>query len=228
MKIDMHVHTINSRCSMNSIDKLEKICTKSGITPFIADHDQLTKVKFGVAGEEISTAKGEFIGLFLTEQINTKDIFEALDTVKEQGGLIYLPHPFDVRRRRTLAKFNILDDKEFIKRVDAVEVYNSRCVDNKPNLQAKEYAKKYDLLAGVGSDSHFSWELGNAYMEVEDFDLENPKQFLKVLTKANKSINTVFRCTRSRPLNMLFFSKLSKKIHKSGYAEYFDNIRSIF
>lgn len=206
----MHVHTIHSRCSINPIKILKKTCSIKKILPVIADHNVLTKVDFGIPGEEIATEKGEFIGVFLNEQINENDIFEAMDKVKEQGGLVYLPHPFDERRRRALCRFDILNDKEFIKRVDIVEIFNSRCIHNEPNIMAYEYAKTNNLLMGVGSDSHFPWELGNAYMKVDDFDKDNPKEFLKVLK--NKTIKYHTRLGTS--LNILFFSKISKKLRK--------------
>ncbi|UXM84249.1 PHP domain-containing protein [Methanococcus aeolicus] len=209
MKIDMHVHTINSRCSINPIKLLKKICNLKKITPITADHNVLTKLDFAIAGEEIATNRGEFIGAFLTEQINEKDIFEAMDKVKEQGGIIYLPHPFDQRRRRALCRFDILHDKEFIKKIDIVEIFNSRCLNNHPNNEAEEYAEKYNILKGVGSDSHFPWEIGNSYMELDEFDKDNPKEFLKSLKNANK-----FHVKLGAPANILLYSKISKKIHK--------------
>jgi len=227
MKIDMHVHTIRSKCSLNNINLLRKICLKNNIVPVIADHNTLTKTDFGINGEEIATDRGEFIGLFLNEEINEKDIFEAIDKVKEQGGLVYLPHPFDERRRRSLCKFNILDNKEFIKKVDIVEVFNSRCITNEPNIKAFGYAKKYDLLIGVGSDAHFIWEIGNAYINAEPFDRDNPKEFLKLLSKYKKDMEILSKNLGKNPwispkyyakkgssLNILLFSKITKKVRR--------------
>ncbi|AEH06543.1 PHP domain-containing protein [Methanothermococcus okinawensis] len=217
MKVDMHVHTICSNCSINPIKVLKKVCSVKKIFPIIADHNLLTKVDFGIPGEEIATEKGEFIGAFLNEQVNEKDIFEAMDRVKEQGGLIYLPHPFDGRRRRALCRFDILNNKDFIKKVDIVEVFNSRCIEEEPNIMAYEYAKINNLLMGVGSDSHFPWELGNAYMEVDEFDKDNPKEFLRVLKKNNNIGDGLnYYAKLGTPLNILFFSKLSKKLRKWG------------
>ena len=215
MKVDMHVHTLKSSCSLNPIRLLKKLCSKMGILPFICDHNTLTKTDFGIPGEEISTDKGEFIGLFLNEAVNDRDIFEAMDKVKEQGGLIYLPHPFDENRGRSLCRYNILNDKEFKKRVDIVEVFNSRCRDNRPNEMAYQYAKMNNMLMGVGSDSHFPWELGNAYLILEEeFDRDNPKDFLRVLKKNNKSGFKYYGKLGS-PINMIC-SKISKKINNSG------------
>ncbi|HIP83873.1 MAG TPA: PHP domain-containing protein [Methanothermococcus okinawensis] len=214
MKLDMHVHTIKSSCSLNPIRLLKKLCSKMGILPVICDHNTLTKTDFGIAGEEISTDRGEFIGLFLNEAVKDRDIFEAMDKVKEQGGLIYLPHPFDENRGRSLCRYNILNDRDFKKRVDIVEVFNSRCRDNRPNEMAYHYAKINNMLMGVGSDSHFPWELGNAYLIVEEFDRDNPKEFLKVLKKNNRDGFKYYGKLGS-PINMLC-SKLSKKINNSG------------
>ena len=207
----MHVHTIYSPCSINPIKMLKKICNKKGIIPVIADHNYLTKLDFGIMGEEIATNRGEFIGLFLNEQVNNKDIFEAIDSVKEQGGLIYLPHPFDSRRRRSLCRYNILNDKEFIKNVDIVEVFNSRCITNEPNTMAFEYAKRHNLLMGVGSDAHFPWEIGNAYIDgLNMLDTENPKSLLNYLKKNNGNLKYYGKL--GHPINIQRLSKLSKKL----------------
>ena len=129
----MHVHTIKSSCSLNPIKWLKKICSIKNILPVICDHNVLTKTDFGIPGEEISTDKGEFVGLFLNEQVNERDIFEAMDNVKDQGGLIYLPHPFDGRRGRSLCRYDdILNNRDFKRRVDIVEVFNSRCININP------------------------------------------------------------------------------------------------
>ncbi len=225
MKIDMHIHTINSGCSINPINLLKKLCNSKKITPIIADHNYLTKLDFSINGEEIATDKGEFIGAFITEQVNDKDLFEAMDKVKEQGGIIYLPHPFDSCRSRSFINFGVLENKEFIKKVDVVEVFNSRCLNNNPNIMAKNYAEKYNLLKGVGSDAHFPWELGNTYINIEEFDKDNPKEFLRNLKKANNDFSKNTYCSLANNINIKYLSKLSKKIHKSKYFKYIHNHR---
>ena len=84
----MHVHTNSSRCSMNFMEMLKKTCAKKSIVPIITDHDTMTKVDFGIPGEEISTEKGEFCGMFLTEEIHEKNIFEAVDKVHESYNFV--------------------------------------------------------------------------------------------------------------------------------------------
>ncbi|MBW9222333.1 PHP domain-containing protein [Methanothermococcus sp. SCGC AD-155-C09] len=220
MKFDMHVHTIRSSCSLNPIKWLKKLCSAKNILPVICDHNVLTKTDFGIPGEEISTDKGEFVGLFLNEQVNERDIFEAIDNVKDQGGLIYLPHPFDGGRGKSLCRYDdILNNKDFKRRVDIVEIFNSRCLDNRPNEMAYEYAKINNILMGVGSDTHFPWELGNAYLIIEDFDRENPKDFLRALRKNNKN-GLKYYGKLGNPMNIKVLSKLSKKINKSGTLRY--------
>ncbi|ENN96584.1 PHP domain protein [Methanocaldococcus villosus KIN24-T80] len=187
MKVDIHVHSINSKCSLNPKSLLRKMCKKYNLIPAVCDHNKLTKLDFAIPGEEVATNRGEFLALFIEEEIpGNLDIFEALDQVKEQGGLICIPHPFDSKRKRSLIKFNILEDREFLRYVDIVEVFNSRCRSLEPNIKAFEYAIKYNFPMGFGSDAHFIWELNNAYINFPELNIDkpseiSPKEFLNLL-----------------------------------------------
>ncbi|WP_423792526.1 PHP domain-containing protein [Methanocaldococcus indicus] len=227
MKVDLHVHSWVSKCSLNPIFILRKKCKKLGITPAICDHNKLTKLDFAIPGEEIATNKGEFIGLFIEEEIpKGLDLFEAMDRVKEQSGLIILPHPFDYKRKRSLAKFNVVEDKEFLKRVDIVEVFNSRCRDLTPNIMALEYAKKHKFAVSFGSDAHFPWELGNVYIKLDINEIE-PKTLLKGLKEVSKYLFNYQDIYTNPWKSKYFFGKLGNCKNIELYSKILKNIRNL-
>lgn len=186
MKIDFHVHTSYSIDSIIQPKELAKKSKSFGIIPAITDHDSMEShaemrsigSKF-IPGEEIRTDKGDLVGFYLNESIAKYTPFmEALDKIHEQGGLSYLPHMYETTRS------GAVPDEHETKKIDIVEVFNARCLDQKFNTMAKQFAEKNNILQAAGSDSHFLFEFGNTYTEVPDFDLESPKQLLKALQKA--------------------------------------------
>lgn len=178
LKIDFHIHTKYSPDSFISFFSLKKKCEKLGITPIISDHNTIKGNKrYGckIVAEEISTSKGDIIGLFLNEKIKPYlSPEETVDKILEQDGLVYLPHGFDRIRSRNIMKHKF--------KVDIVEVFNPRTVFEKDNLKADIFARYNGLLKAVGSDSHFLSEIGKTYTLVEDFD--SKKEFLKNMKKA--------------------------------------------
>ncbi|MDD5331744.1 MAG: PHP domain-containing protein [Candidatus Nanoarchaeia archaeon] len=191
MKVDMHIHTSASPDTWTKLNVLRKHCLKKGLFPVITDHNTIKgaleyKKRYNdcIIGEEIKIFheghKGEITGLFLNEEIKKNiDIFEAIDKIKEQGGLVYLAHPFDkVRVRSALFGHGEFDIKN---KLDIVEVYNGRVVFKKYTKKAWEYANRMNLPKASGSDAHWPVEIGRAYTKMESFDLDNPKDFLKKL-----------------------------------------------
>ncbi|MAG78498.1 hypothetical protein CL616_03990 [archaeon] len=177
MKVDLHVHTRYSGCSIMKFFTLRKLCKKYNILPAITDHDTIEgakKFKDCIISEEISTKEGEIIGLFLNEKITSGlSIEETVDKIKEQGGLVYVPHPFDWRRKNAKRlNFNI----------DILEVFNGRVWRQSVNQKARDYALKKNIIMGVGSDTHTYPEFGKIYNEIEEFN--SPKEFLKNMQKA--------------------------------------------
>lgn len=186
MKIDFHIHT---KYSPDSITKPEDLVRKArglGIVPAITDHYSISchaamrslGAEF-IPGEEILTNKGDLIGLYVTELIPKGIEFgEALDRIREQGGLAYLPHMYDYGRAGAQAS-----DAE-ASRVDVIEAFNARCLKSSYNEKAKAFAESHGLLQAAGSDSHYLFEFGSTYTESPDFDLGSPKELLKALKKA--------------------------------------------
>lgn len=91
---------------------------------------------------------------------------ETIEKIKEQAGLVYIPHPFD-RLRSSAIKEEILN--KIISDIDIIEVFNSRNLFKKDNDKALSFANEHNILKGVGSDSHTKWEVGQSYLEIENF-----------------------------------------------------------
>ncbi|MDD5253488.1 MAG: PHP-associated domain-containing protein [Candidatus Nanoarchaeia archaeon] len=192
MKVDMHIHTNVSREGPITIDRLRKICLKKNIFPFITDHNTIKgalayreKYKDCVVGEEIKAVYngrfGDITGLFVNEEIKRDlDIFEAIDKIKAQGALVYFPHPYDRFRKRS-AFFEKNGEFDLKNKIDIVEIYNSRIFGMKDMRKAISYSDKINAVKGAGSDAHWPIEIGRSYAEVNEFDRDNPKEFLKNL-----------------------------------------------
>ena len=134
-----------------------------------------------IVGEEVKTAdQGEVIGLFIEEKIpRGMTLQETIAEIKRQGGLVYVPHPFD--RLHSVPDYEhllgVLDD------VDAIEVFNPRVAITEFNDEAVRFAAKYRIPAGAGSDAHVPQGLGSVRIRMRDFD--GPEEFLESLRDAD-------------------------------------------
>lgn len=219
IKVDLHVHT--SPCSLDSlmqVDDLLETCDYKCIDCVaLTDHDEIEcAIKLHekapsriIVGEEIHTTEGEMIGLFLKERVEPGlTPAETADKIKEQGGLVYIPHPFD-NMRASVIKKKCLD--EIMPKVDIIEVYNSRNVFRWSNHNALSYAQKNNILAGVGSDAHSKFEVGQAYVLIDEFN--SAEDFLSKLADAeyhkNKTpaafnlVNKIYKMARSAKRNIV-------------------------
>lgn len=186
MKIDFHIHTRYSPDSMIRPEDLVRKARKLGIIPAITDHYSIgchapmrsLNTEF-IPGEEIFTDKGDLVGLYINELIPKNTPFhDALDRIREQGGLAYLPHMYDYGRSGAHAS-----DDEAAK-VDIIEVFNARCMKKEYNEKAKAFAETHGKLKAAGSDSHFLFEFGSTCTELPYFDIEDPKALLRALRDA--------------------------------------------
>jgi len=132
-----------------------------------------------VIGQEQRTPSGELIGLFLSERI-PPGLRSARDTalaIRDQGGLVYVPHPFDpLRHHLEEAVFEDLAEGGL---VDAVEVRNGKTSLEHLNEKAARAAERFGLPGGAGSDAHVPEGVGSVYVEVDDFN-DGPS-FLRAL-----------------------------------------------
>jgi predicted metal-dependent phosphoesterase TrpH len=133
-----------------------------------------------IPGEEIKTdGQGEVIGLFLREEIPRGLSFgETVRAIKQQDGLVYLPHPFD--RLHSIAEPATL--QEHLADIDVFEVYNARLLFEAYNDEALRFARKYNLTMGAGSDAHVLQGVGTGAMRMRAFD--GPEEFLLSLRSA--------------------------------------------
>jgi len=190
VRADLHIHTCYSMDSATTIQQVIRRCTKVGINCVaIADHgttaggialQKVAPFKVIVA-EEILTDEGEIIGLFLTHDIPSRiPAVDAIARIREQGGLVYLPHPCDRIRESILLDERML---EILPSVDAIEVFNSRALPPDANRRALGIAREHGIPGGTGSDAHTPLEIGNAWIEMPDFD--DKYGFLRSLAQGN-------------------------------------------
>jgi predicted metal-dependent phosphoesterase TrpH len=133
-----------------------------------------------IIGEEIRTPHGEVIGLFLTERIPyVLPLAEVISRIRAQGGLVYVPHPFDLVRS---SLGSVLPGMCADGAVDIIEVFNAKIADQKLNERAASLAETFSLPGGAGSDAHDAPGVGAAYLEMRDFD--GPASFLAGLAEA--------------------------------------------
>jgi predicted metal-dependent phosphoesterase TrpH len=133
-----------------------------------------------IIGEEVATGQGEVIGLFLKEEISPGlGAKKTIEKIKAQGGIVYLPHPFDEFRKSAM---KLKDAEEIKEMLDVIEIFNSRTFNPKYNAMALEFSRQNNLVTAVGSDAHHPLELGRSYMQMNDFN--GPESFLESLRGA--------------------------------------------
>jgi predicted metal-dependent phosphoesterase TrpH len=191
IRVDCHLHTALSGDAVTTIDELaERVEQERLDVVCITDHNvtaaAVAAIERGIGarvivGEEIRTTKGDVIGLFLTERVPyVLPLPEAVGLIKAQGGLVYLPHPFDPGRSTldTATSAQLCADGI----ADVVEVFNAKIENQDWNHLAAELAARFDLPGGAGSDAHDPDGIGAAYLEMPDFD--GPGDFLRALRQA--------------------------------------------
>ena len=183
---DFHVHTRFSPDSLLSEDRFIRLAMERGLTHVaITNHNNVEgaiAVRDRVAalgleerlriilGEEVSTADGEIIGLFLSSTIPPGESAEATaDTIHAQGGLVSIPHPFDPFRRSHIGEGALLRLAGAGK-VDAIEVFNSRVTFARHNEQAAELAARYRIPGIACSDAHSGLEVAMSFNALPAFE----------------------------------------------------------
>ena len=148
-----------------------------------------------IVGEEVKSSAGDIIGLFLKEEVpRGLSPMDTVRAIKDQGGLVMVPHPFD-RFRPSALKYDAL--QEVLPRVDILEAFNAHDLLMRDNHRAAAFAREHRLVPAAVSDSHTSLELGRTYMEVPEFD-GTPAGFLDALGHASlveRRANQVLRLT---------------------------------
>ncbi|CAG1004173.1 hypothetical protein METP1_03133 [Methanosarcinales archaeon] len=177
MKYDLHTHSKYSSDGILESKEIKKTAIKNGLNGIaITDHNTIkggleakkyeTKELKIVIGSEISTDRGDVIGLFLSEEIKSNDFYGVISEIKDQNGVVIIPHPFDESRHSALHPTD--KDRKYL---DCIEGFNSRCIAQKYNNKAIEFGKKHKIPITAGSDAHFANEIGNAGIITDSEDL---------------------------------------------------------
>ncbi len=190
MLIDTHIHCVCSGHAGNSVKAIIAHSKANGIVPSLTDHNSVKGwfafekeakregIQF-ILGEEVKiiengSCKGELLGLFLREEVKPGTFGEVIDALREQDAFVSIAHPFDRLRKALLA--NSDKPELLLKKVDAIEIFNSRSWLASFNKEAQEFAEKHSKPFTVGSDAHFPVELGNALMELDASSLEEARK----------------------------------------------------
>ena len=207
IEVDLHMHTDHSHDCATPVDALLSAARARGLGAIaVTDHNEISGALEAheqargdalqvIVAEEVKTAdQGEVIGLFIEEKIpRGMTLEETIAEIKRQGGLVYVPHPFD--RMHSVPGYEhllgVLDD------IDAIEVYNPRVAVGRFNEEAVRFAAKYRIPAGAGSDAHVVQGLGSARIRMHDF--HGPEEFLESLRDAD-----IIR----KPANLLYVQAL--------------------
>jgi len=186
-QIDLHMHTSASKDSLSEPAEVVAQARRVGLDRIaITDHDQIRGAfeareldpELVIVGEEVRTAEGlDLIGLFLTDHIPPgSDFRQTAQAIRHQGGVVYLPHPFDSHRGSDEAFLVTVEDC-----VDAVEGINARIHDPARNERAVRWASERGLPLGAGSDAHLLREIGRARSVVPPF--RGPGELLAALAE---------------------------------------------
>ncbi len=188
LKADLHVHTEYSMdCSM-SLGTIIERCREMAINCIaVADHGtvegalemQRTAPFTVIVAEEILTPHGELMGMFLKESIPSGlSVEQTIAQIRAQGGIVCVPHAFDVFRPSALND-KVID--EIAPEIEVIEVFNARSLLHRSFEKALTFAGKYNIAQSAGSDAHTEGEIGNAYVEMREF--EGRDDFLQALAR---------------------------------------------
>ncbi len=194
IEADLHMHTDHSRDCATPVEVLLETARDRGLGAIaVTDHNEVSGAlearriaeRLGdikvIVGEEVKTAEqGEVIGLFVEERIPPgMTMAETIAEIRRQGGLVYVPHPFD--RFHSVPDYEHLLD--IVEEIDILEVFNPRVALTAFNEEAERFARKYRIVPGAGSDSHVAQALGSVRLRIHDF--EGPQEFLEAMRDAD-------------------------------------------
>jgi predicted metal-dependent phosphoesterase TrpH len=216
-KVELHSHTLYSKDSLTSLERVIQTCRDKGIDRIaITDHDTaagaLALAKLApdlvIPGEEIMTPQGEILAFFVQETIpRGLSPQETIRRLREQGAVISVSHPYDRLRKGAWEESDLL---QIVDLVDAIEVFNSRCLFAEDNARALAFAQAHHKPGTVGSDAHIPYELGRATLKMSPF--EGAAGFLAALERAEP-------VTSISPAWVHGFSTVAKYARKLGLSK---------
>ncbi len=207
IKVDFHSHSVASPDGSITGKQYQRTL-EQGILDCIAitDHDridfaQTLRGQLGPAiiiGEEITTTKGELIGLFLQEKVEPGQTpLETAEAIKAQNGLVYVPHPFETVRKG----LSISELKRIAQCVDIIEVHNGRAIFQNRSRMAIAWAQAHHVAQAAAGDAHGERGLGYTYTTVET--MPNISNALSLLANAHVT-------NRRPPVSTLLYPKLNR------------------
>ena len=214
LRMDMHLHTHRSFDCLSDPAAILAAARARGIDRLVVtDHDEIAGAlelremdpERVLVGEEVKTREGfDLIGILMTELIPSgTPARETCEAIRAQGGVVYVPHPFDVARAGAGRHLAELADV-----VDVVEVHNARCWMPSFNRRALEWAERNGTLMGAGSDAHTVGEIGRGIVELPPFE-PTRDGLLDALGRSTVAVRT-----RSSPLVRAAstYAKLRKRL----------------
>lgn len=207
LKVDLHTHSEASPDGGITFEQYVKALDHE-LLDYIAvtDHNTIDTAKelhqaLGnkiIVGEEITTQQGEIIGLFLTKPVRPGlSVLDSVKAIKEQGGLVYIPHPFEtVRKGISQDSLNAIADQ-----VDIVEVYNGRAFVQNRGPEATTWARVHEKACAASSDAHGSKGLGSAYTVISKEP--SAKDLVELILHGHRSM-------QRPPLRTLFYPKANR------------------
>lgn len=185
-RVEFHCHTNASSDSLTRPNDLVAAARRKGVDRLVVtDHNTIAGARIAQAlapelvilGEEIMTTHGEILAAYVTEEIPPYlSPAETIQCLKDQGAFISVSHPFDRLRSGAWQERDLL---EILPLVDAIEVYNSRCMFPGFNRAARRFAEQHNIPGTVGSDAHALFEVGRSLLLLEPF--EGPDGMRKVI-----------------------------------------------
>lgn len=188
--VELHAHTNYSKDSLLKLNRIAALCQKKGIERLaITDHNTVTaglelarlQPMLIIPGLEVMTTRGELLAWYVRGPVpHGLSPAETIARLKEQGAVIGVAHPFDRYRRGAWQEEDLL---AIVDQIDAVEVFNARCIHDEDNQKALAFAKQHGKLATSGSDAHVGLEYGRAPMQMPAFS-HNADGFRAALAEA--------------------------------------------
>jgi len=176
LRVEFHCHTIFSKDSLTRPERLVHAARQKGLDRVIVtDHNNIDGAlraraidpQLIIVGEEIMTDRGELLAAYVSEQIPARlTPQETIRRLREQGAFISVSHPFDEMRSGHWTPADLL---EILPLVDAIETFNSRCMNTEYNTKAQAFAREHNIPGTVGSDAHTAMELGRSSLLLDAF-----------------------------------------------------------
>jgi len=176
LQVEFHCHSWSSKDSLTSPSSIVRMGRRRGLDRIVVtDHNTISGARAAqeldpeliIVGEEIMTTQGEILAAFVSEEVpRGLAPRETIHRLREQGAFVSVSHPFDSWRSGAWRRADLL---ELVPELDAIEVFNARCLRAKDNALARAFARQQGLAGTAGSDAHHPSEIGSARLVVAEF-----------------------------------------------------------